>query len=122
MKKFDLVIVGAGMAGLYSLYKARSLGLSVVAVEAGDGVGGAWFWNRYPGCRCDVASIEYSYSFSEELQQEWNWSERMAGQPEIERYLNHVADRFELRKDIQFNEAVTDATYDRAERLVENPD
>ena len=112
MKKFDLVIVGAGMAGLYSLHKARSLGLSVVAIEAGDGVGGAWFWNRYPGCRCDVASIEYSYSFSEELQQEWNWSERMAGQPEIERYLNHVADRFELRRDIQFNQVVTDAAYD----------
>ena len=117
LKRFDLVVVGAGMAGLYALYKARKQGLSVVAIEAGDGVGGAWFWNRYPGCRCDVASIEYSYSFSDDLQQEWDWSERMAGQPEIERYLNHVADRFDLRKEIRFNQSVTDAAYDKQNGL-----
>ena len=93
----DVVVVGAGFAGLYALHRLRGIGLSVVVLEAGDGVGGTWYWNRYPGARCDVESLEYSYSFSEELQQEWEWTERYPAQPEILRYLNHVADRFDLR-------------------------
>ena len=103
MQKFDVVIVGAGFAGMYALLKLRELGFTVKVVEAGDGVGGTWFWNRYPGARCDVNSLEYSYQFSEELQQEWSWSEKYAPQPEILKYANHVADRFDLRRDIQFS-------------------
>ncbi len=110
---FDAVIVGAGFAGLYMLYRMRALGLTARVYEAGDGVGGTWFWNRYPGCRCDVESLEYSYQFSEELEQDWEWTERYAGQPEILAYLNHVADRFDLRKDIKFNSRVTAATFDQ---------
>src|SRR5262245_48894708 len=87
----DAVIVGAGFAGLFMLYRLRELGFSARVFEAGSGVGGTWFWNRYPGARCDVESLEYSYSFSEELEREWKWSERYATQPEILRYLNHVA-------------------------------
>ena len=109
---FDAVIIGAGFAGLYMLYRMRALNLSARVYEAGDGVGGTWYWNRYPGCRCDVESLEYSYQFSEELEQEWEWTERYAGQPEILAYLNHVADRFDLRKDILFNSRVTAATFD----------
>ncbi len=100
-RSVDLVVVGAGFAGLYMLHRARGLGLDAVVVEAADGVGGTWWWNRYPGARCDVESVEYSYSFDEELQQEWEWSERYAPQPEILRYLEHVADRFDLRRDIR---------------------
>jgi cyclohexanone monooxygenase len=114
IRKVDMIIVGAGFAGLYQLHRARGLGLSVQLLEAGDGVGGTWFWNRYPGARCDVESLDYSYSFSEELQQEWNWSERYAPQAEILRYINHVADRFDLRKDIQFNTRVASASFDEA--------
>ena len=99
----DVVIVGAGFAGLYMLHRLRGLGLSARVFEAGSGVGGTWYWNRYPGARCDVESMQYSYSFSPELQQEWEWSERFAAQPEILRYANHVADRFDLRRDIQFD-------------------
>src|ERR1700732_1821327 len=99
---FDAVIVGAGFAGMYMLHRLRGMGLSVHVLEAGSGVGGTWYWNRYPGARCDVESMRHSYHFSEELQQEWVWSERYAPQPEILRYANHVADRFELRRDIQF--------------------
>ncbi|WNG46974.1 NAD(P)/FAD-dependent oxidoreductase [Archangium minus] len=109
---FDAVIVGAGLAGLYMLYRLRQLGLSVRVYEAGSGVGGTWFWNRYPGARCDIESLDYSYSFSHELEQEWKWSERYATQPEILRYINHVADRFELRRNIQFNTRVTAAGFD----------
>jgi cyclohexanone monooxygenase len=94
----DAIIVGAGFAGLYMLHRLRGLGLSARVYEAGDGVGGTWYWNRYPGARCDVESMDYSYSFSEELQQEWSWTERYASQPEILRYINHVADRFDLRR------------------------
>ena len=112
----DVVVVGAGMAGLYSLYHLRELGFTAVAFEQGDGVGGTWFWNRYPGARCDVPSLEYSFGFSPELEQEWEWSEVFPSQPEIERYLNHVADRFDLRRDIHLNTMVTDATYDEAAR------
>src|SRR6478609_7516289 len=89
----DVVVVGAGFAGLYMLHRLRGLGLSAIVYEAGSSVGGTWFWNRYPGARCDIESLQYSYSFSEELQREWRWSERYATQPEILRYLNHVADR-----------------------------
>ncbi|WNG36542.1 NAD(P)/FAD-dependent oxidoreductase [Archangium violaceum] len=111
---FDAVIVGAGLAGLYMLYRLRQLGLSVRVYEAGSGVGGTWFWNRYPGARCDIESLDYSYSFSHELEQEWKWTERYATQPEILRYINHVADRFELRRNIQFNTRVTAAGFDEA--------
>jgi cyclohexanone monooxygenase len=111
---FDAVIVGAGLAGLYALHRLRGLGLRVRVFEAGSGIGGTWFWNRYPGARCDVESLEYSYSFSEDLQQEWEWPERYGTQPEILRYINHVADRFDLRRDIQLNTRIRAATYDRA--------
>ncbi|WP_257455999.1 flavin-containing monooxygenase [Archangium lipolyticum] len=111
---FDAVIVGAGFAGLYMLYRLRQLGLSVRVYEAGSEVGGTWFWNRYPGARCDIESLDYSYSFSHELEQEWKWTERYATQPEILRYINHVADRFELRRNIQFNTRVTAAGFDEA--------
>jgi cyclohexanone monooxygenase len=111
-QSYDAVIVGAGFAGLYMLHKLRGQGLTVRVYEAGDGVGGTWYWNRYPGARCDVESMEYSYSFSDELQQEWEWTERYPRQPEILRYLNHVADRFDLRPDIQFETRVTSAHFD----------
>jgi cyclohexanone monooxygenase len=111
---FDVVIVGAGFAGMYMLHRARGLGLSARVFEAGDGVGGTWYWNRYPGARCDVESMQYSYQFSDELQQEWEWSERYATQPEILRYANHVADRFDLRTDMQFETRVLAASYDDA--------
>jgi cyclohexanone monooxygenase len=110
----DVIVVGAGFAGLYSLYRFRELGLRVRVLEAGNGVGGTWFWNRYPGARCDAESVDYSYSFSAELQNEWNWTERWATQPEILRYLNHVADRFDLRRDIELSTRVLVATYDEA--------
>lgn len=111
---YDMIIVGAGFAGLYQLYKSRRAGLSVRLLEAGDGVGGTWFWNRYPGARCDVESLDYSFSFDRELEQEWNWTERYATQPEILRYLNHVADRYELRADIQLKARVTQAVFDES--------
>ena len=110
----DAVIVGAGLAGLYMLHRLRGLGLTARVYEAGSDVGGTWYWNRYPGARCDVESMDYSYSFSDELQQEWQWSERYATQPEILRYINHVADRFDLRGDIQFETRVTTALFDAA--------
>lgn len=113
----DAVIVGAGFAGLYMLHKLREQGLAAKIFEAGHDVGGTWYWNRYPGARCDVESMEYSYSFSEELEQEWNWTERYATQPEILKYINHVADRFDLRRDIQFDTRVTAATYDEQTNL-----
>jgi cyclohexanone monooxygenase len=117
----DVVVVGAGVAGLYAVHKLRGLGFDVVGIEAGDGVGGTWYWNRYPGCRCDVPTIEYSYSFDEDLEQEWQFAEVMSAQPEIESYLNHVADRFDLRRSFRFSTRVTAATFDEgAERwLVE---
>jgi cyclohexanone monooxygenase len=111
-RSLDVVVVGAGFGGLYALHRLRGLGLSVRVYEAGSGVGGTWFWNRYPGARCDVESLEYSYSFSPELEQEWDWSERYAPQPEILRYINHVTDRFDLRRDIQFDTRVTAAAFD----------
>src|SRR5579862_7912138 len=109
---FDAVVVGAGFAGLYMLYYLRDvLGLSARVYEAGDGVGGTWYWNRYPGARCDSESYYYSYSFSDELQQEWVWSSKYPEQPEILEYLNHVADRFDLRPDIQLSTRVTRARF-----------
>lgn len=100
---FDVIVVGAGIAGLYQLYRLRELGLSVRVFEAGSGVGGTWYWNRYPGARFDSESYTYGYSFSDELLADWNWSEHFAAQPETLRYLNHVADRFDLRRDIQLD-------------------
>lgn len=118
-RDLDLLVVGAGFAGLHLLHRARSLGFRVEVVEAADGVGGTWWWNRYPGARCDVESLEYSYSWDDELQQEWHWTERYAGQPEILRYLDHVADRFDLRRDIRLSTRVTAARWDGARWLVE---
>jgi cation diffusion facilitator CzcD-associated flavoprotein CzcO len=108
---FDAVIIGAGVSGLYQLHKLRELGLKVRVFEAGTGVGGTWYWNRYPGARFDSESWTYGYSFSEELLEEWDWEEHFAGQPETERYLNYVADKFDLRRDIQFKSRVTAAHY-----------
>ncbi|HUQ13720.1 MAG TPA: NAD(P)/FAD-dependent oxidoreductase [Novosphingobium sp.] len=105
--QFDAIVVGAGFAGLYMLHKLRGQGLSVRVIEAGSGVGGTWFWNRYPGARVDIESRDYGYSFDPQLEREWRWSERYAAQPELLRYLNHVADRFELRRDIEFETRVT---------------
>ncbi len=113
----DAVIVGAGFAGLYALHRLRGMGLAVRVFERGSGVGGTWYWNRYPGARCDVESMEYSYQFSKELQQEWNWSERYATQPEILAYANHVADRFDLRRNIHFDTTVISAAYDESGRF-----
>jgi cyclohexanone monooxygenase len=112
--RVDAVVVGAGFGGLYALHRLRESGLSVRVFEAGSGVGGTWFWNRYPGARCDVESFDYSYSFSPQLQQEWEWTERYPAQPEILRYLEHVADRFDLRRDISLDTRVTAATFDEA--------
>jgi cyclohexanone monooxygenase len=110
--QLDVAIVGGGLAGLYSIYRLRGRGLRVRAYEAGSGVGGTWFWNRYPGARCDVESLEYSYSFCNELQQEWQWPERYGTQPEILRYINHVAERFDLLRDVQLNTRIVSALYD----------
>jgi cyclohexanone monooxygenase len=111
---FDAVIVGAGFAGLYMLHRLRGLGFTARVYEAGGGVGGTWYWNRYPGARCDVESMQYSFSFSEELDQQWDWSEKYAPQPEILAYANHVADRFDLRRHIRFDTRVTVASFDEA--------
>jgi cyclohexanone monooxygenase len=110
----DAVVVGAGFAGLYMLHRLRQDGRTARVFEAGSGVGGTWYWNRYPGARCDVESVEYSFSFDKDLEQEWEWSERYATQPEILRYLEHVADRFDLRRDITFDTRVTSAAFDEA--------
>lgn len=110
----DVVVIGAGFAGLYAIHRLRADGLSVRGFEAADGVGGVWYWNRYPGARCDVESVDYSYSFDDELQQDWDWTEKYATQPEILAYLNHVADRFDLRRSITFGTRVTDIVLDEA--------
>ena len=111
-EQFDAVIVGAGFAGMYMLHRLRGLGLTARVFEAGEGVGGTWYWNRYPGARCDVESLEYQYGFSDEVQRGWTWSERYAAQPEILRYQNYVADKLDLRRDMRFETRVTSATYD----------
>src|SRR4051812_16982271 len=108
---FDAIVIGAGVAELYQLYKLRELGLRVRVFEAGSGVGGTWYWNRYPGARFDSESWTYGYSFSQELLEEWDWEEHFAAQPQTERYLNYVADKFDLRRDIQFNSRVASAHY-----------
>jgi len=113
--EFDALIIGAGFSGLYQLLCLRDrLGLAVLGLEAGEGVGGTWYWNRYPGARCDSESHSYSYYFSEELLREWEWSERYPGQPEILRYLNHVADRFDLRRSFRFGTRVAAAHWEEA--------
>ncbi|MGY4477700.1 flavin-containing monooxygenase [Bradyrhizobium sp. USDA 3364] len=108
---YDVIIIGAGLSGMYQLYRLRELGLSARVFEAGTGVGGTWYWNRYPGARFDSESYSYGYSFSKELLEEWEWSEHFAGQPETLRYCNYVADKFDLRRDIQFESRVTSAIY-----------
>lgn len=113
-QSFDAVVIGAGFAGLHMLHRLRQLGFSAVVLEAADGVGGTWRHNRYPGARCDIQSFDYSFSFDDELQTEWVWSEKYATQPEILRYANHVADRFDLRRDIRFNTPVKAARFDEA--------
>lgn len=107
----DVVVVGAGFSGMYLIIKLRELGMTYTVLEQGDDVGGTWYWNRYPGARCDIPTIEYSYSFDDELEQSWDWQELMAAQPEILGYANHVADRYDLREDIRFNTAVVSAEY-----------
>jgi cyclohexanone monooxygenase len=112
--ELDAIVVGAGFSGLYALHKLRGLGLRVRVLDRAGGVGGTWYWNRYPGARCDIESVDYAYSFSDELLAEWRWSERYATQPEILRYLNHVADRFDLRRDIQLDTPVVRAVYEES--------
>jgi cyclohexanone monooxygenase len=109
---FDAVVVGAGFAGMYMLYRLRERGLSVRVFETGTDVGGTWYWNRYPGARVDTETMFYSYQFSEELQQEWKWKERYPAQAELSAYAGHVADRFELRPDIQFETRVDSTVWD----------
>jgi len=111
----DVVVIGAGFSGMYMLHRLRGQGLTVRVFEAADGVGGTWYWNRYPGARCDIASMDYSYSFDPELEQEWQWTEKYPTQPEILRYANHVADRFDLRRDMQFGTRVTETVWDDAD-------
>ena len=110
----DVIVVGAGMSGLYALKVLRERGLRAIVLEKAPGVGGTWYWNRYPGARCDIPSLEYSFGFDPELEQEWEWTEHFASQPEIERYLNHIADRYDLRRDIRLSCGVTAATFDEA--------
>ncbi|MFD0853609.1 flavin-containing monooxygenase, partial [Actinomadura adrarensis] len=112
---YDAIVIGAGFGGMYALHRLRDdLGLRVRVYERGTDVGGTWYWNRYPGARCDVESMFYSYSFSEELEQEWEWTERFPPQPEILAYARHVADRFDLRRDIAFGTSVTAASFERS--------
>jgi len=115
--QFDVIVIGAGVTGLYALYRLRELGLSVQSFESGGGVGGTWYWNRYPGCRFDSESYTYGYSFSEALLREWDWKEYYSGQPENERYLNYVADKFDLRPHIRFNSHVTSVVFDEDDGL-----
>ena len=117
IKYYDALVVGAGFAGIYMLHKLKQQGLQVRVLEAGKGVGGTWYWNRYPGARCDIPSMEYSYQFSDELQQAWDWTERYATQPEILKYAEHVVERFNLKDDMQFNTRVTSARFDAGEHL-----
>ena len=113
-QQVDVVVVGAGFAGLYLLHRLRKAGFMTVAVDEADDVGGTWYWNRYPGARCDIQTIDYSYTFDPELETAWKWSEKYATQPEILRYLGFVADRYELRRDIRFHTRITAATWDQA--------
>ncbi len=117
VKRLDLVVVGGGFGGMYAVYKFREMGLNIQAFEAGGGLGGVWYWNRYPGARVDLPSIDYCFSFSEEVQQEWTWSEQFAAQPELLRYINFVAERLDLNKHFQFNTRVVSAVWDEARKL-----
>ncbi len=114
---WDVVVVGTGFAGMFMIYKLTQLGLKVLALEEATGVGGTWYWNRYPGARCDVESMEYSFSFSHELEQEWEWKDRYSTQSDILKYADHVADRFNLRRYIRFNSRVESANYDETHRI-----
>lgn len=114
--RYDAIVVGAGFTGLYLLYRLRGMGLKVMAIEAGGGVGGTWYWNRYPGARVDSRIPGYEYTFSAELINEWDWSEAYPAQPETERYLNFMADKFALKKDIRFDTRVTAARFDEPAR------
>lgn len=109
--QLDVAIVGAGLGGLYAIHRMRGLGFKVRAFEAGSGVGGTWFWNKYPGARCDIESLEYSYSFDDDLQQDWSWPERYATQPQILAYIEHVAERFDLMRDVQLNTRIVEAAF-----------
>jgi cyclohexanone monooxygenase len=115
--RLDVAVVGAGFSGLYLIHRLRKLGFSVRAFDSAGDIGGTWYWNRYPGARCDVESMQYSYSFDEDLQRDWNWSERFATQPEILAYAQHVAERFDLKRDIRFNTTIAAAHYDEAAQL-----
>jgi cyclohexanone monooxygenase len=115
--RHDVIIIGAGFGGMYALHRLRKLGFSARVLEAADGVGGTWYWNRYPGARCDVESMEYSYSFDDDLQQQWDWPERFSAQRDIEKYANHVAQRYDLLRDIQFNTRVESAEFDNEQAL-----
>ena len=117
----DVVVVGAGFAGLYLLHRFREMGLAALAFERGGDVGGTWYWNRYPGARCDVQSIDYSYSWDAELDEQWEWSERYATQPEILRYLGFVADKYDLRCDVRFSTGVDGARMERRHVAVGDP-
>jgi cation diffusion facilitator CzcD-associated flavoprotein CzcO len=117
-KDFDAIIIGAGFSGMYMLHSLRDkLDLNVTVFEAGDGVGGTWYWNRYPGARCDSDSYIYCYTFDKNLLQEWNWSERYPEQDEILRYLEHCAERFDLKPDIQFGKRIVEVTFDEDTEL-----
>jgi cation diffusion facilitator CzcD-associated flavoprotein CzcO len=116
-RRVDVIVVGAGFGGMYATYRFREMGKTVVGIEAGGDVGGVWYWNRYPGARCDLMSVDYSYGFSEEIEQEWTWSEQFAGQPEILAYANFVADRLDLRRHYHFNTRVTSAVWDEARKV-----
>ena len=113
-QQVDVAVVGAGFAGLYLLHRLRKAGFTTVVLEEADDVGGTWYWNRYPGARCDIQTIDYSYTFDPELESAWQWSEKYATQPEILRYFGFVADRYDLRRDIRFGTKVTAATWDEA--------
>src|SRR5438067_3450214 len=110
--QYEAIVIGAGVCGIYQSYRLQKMGMHAAVLERGTDVGGTWHWNRYPGCRFDSESETYGYSFSEELLQEWDWKEHFSGQPENERYLNYVADKFDLRRDIQCNARVSAAVYD----------
>src|SRR2546422_5224934 len=114
---YEVVVVGAGVAGIYQIKRLADLGVDATVLDAAPDLGGTWYWNRYPGARFDSESYTYGYSFSKELLNEWHWKERFSGQPENLRYLNHVADKFDLRKYMQFNCRVESAHYDEAQNL-----
>jgi cation diffusion facilitator CzcD-associated flavoprotein CzcO len=114
---YDAIVIGSGFAGIYMLYQLRKIGLSAIVLEKGFGIGGTWFWNKYPGARCDTESLQYSYQFSEELQQEWEWTEKYATQPEILKYINHVVDRFNLRKDIKLKTEIKEIIYNDEKKI-----